>query len=155
MDAVNNISRLKQRALSLMGESVYNEAGSDVPSAQVDSWFDAVLREFLQTHDWEWSAVTSEVAPSSADVLVLHWVRDGEYRYTPVSVTTIPDTQPRCQLAFCYLLAARVAACVTSRMDMVGNMEQQYERYLAEARYPDNYEKCLDGRGALTHYYTR
>ena len=152
----NNVSNLKRRTLSLLGIHRYNEGGQDVPSREVDACYGEVLREFLSVFQWTWAVL--KVASEPQDVLVMHWHRvlsDGSelWCYVPDSLLSVPDAKPDCQVAFCYLLAARIAMIVTGRAEFVSLMEQRADHYIADARYKDAYEICLAGDGAITNFY--
>ncbi len=136
-------AELKLRALACLGELNYNAGGDDSPSAAVDALYDATLREFLFVHRWQWALVEAEDTPSDALV---------EYEagvYVPADFEGIPNTRPAAQQAFCYLLAARIAPSAIGRHDLVASMLQLYQRSLSEARFPDSWEACQKGKGAI------
>ncbi|MFI3244084.1 MAG: hypothetical protein R3Y56_07525 [Akkermansia sp.] len=142
-------AELKLRALACLGEFVYNAGGSDTPSASVDVHYLPVLREFLSVHRWNWAAVSAAELPSDALVVYQDAVGGMPAVYVPAEFEGIPNNRPQAQQAFCFLLAARCAPSAIGRHDVVSGMLQQYQRSLSEARYPDAWETCQKGKGAI------
>jgi len=140
------IDDLKSRALATLGVVGYRAGSQTPPCVAVDALYLPTLREFMAERQWTWAVVRSEDAPVSP--LVLHQVNP--FVYVPDDFNSIPAEQPLAQQAFVMLLATRCAVPAASRADMVPMLSQQYAKALSNATYPNAWELCRQGRGALT-----
>lgn len=144
------IDELKSRALLILGVLDYKAGAQTPPCKAVDALYLPTLREFLSEFQWTWATEKSMDAPVNPLVLYQLGSEDDPYIFVPSSFEVVPNVQPKAQQAFCYLLAARCATPGVARADMLPLLEQQYRKALSDARYPDAWQRCRRGEGALS-----